>query len=332
LALPTAPPTSGSPPGPSDVKPPLQGLLDRQGEPAASDRGTVSGWVVNVRWADLQPADGAGLVTPNAIDDAVDRVRQLNQAPSTRPLRLKVRLSAGVDAPDWLKQTGGGPLTIVDPTGQRAGTVGRFWTNEFGVAYGRLQQLLADRYDTAPEIGEVTISRCSTVYVEPFIRQLADPQNLKALLAAGDTADADRRCVQSQIDAHLVWSRTRSGLAFNPYQTPEAGGRAIDEPFTESVMAYCRKVLGPRCVLENNSIRWPPPDGAMGQMYQAIRRLGPPISFQTATPERIGDPQKTLDWAVEQGANAVELPRSYSNWPAGMLQGAADRLQRNPIG
>lgn len=328
---PVAKPTTSSsaPPSPGGVKAPLQGLIDRQGEPPVAMRGVVSAWVVNVRWADLQPSDGTTLATPNAIDQGIDEVRSLNQANPAQPFRLKIRLSAGVDAPDWLKDLGGPPLAIRDPTSQTTGTVGRFWTDDYGRAYDRLQQLLAARYDTVPEIAEVTVSRCSTVYAETFIRQIADPHNVQEFLASGDTPDADERCLHEQVDAHRVWAHTLSGLALNPYQKPGPSGRDVDEPFTESIMSYCRKVLGPRCVLENNSIRWPSFGGTMAQMYQAIRRAGPPISFQTAAPERIGDLQKTLEWAAEQGANAVELPRSYPTYPLAMLRDAADSLRRN---
>jgi len=291
----------------------------------------ASSWVVNVRWADLQPSSDVTLVTPNAIDQGIDQVRSLNRANPAQPFRLKIRLSAGTDAPDWVKQLGGGPMVIRDPVDQVTGTVGRFWTDDFGRAYDRLQQILAARYDAVAEIGEITISRCSTVYAETFIRQSSDPANIQALLAEGDTPDADERCLREQVDAHSVWAHTLSGLALNPYQKPGTNGREIDEMFTETLMSYCRKVLGSRCVLENNSIRWPPARGTMAQMYQAIRRLGPPISFQTAAPERIGDLLKTLEWAADQGANAVELPRSYSAFAVATLGGLADRLRRNPV-
>jgi hypothetical protein len=79
------------------------------------------------------------------------------------------------------------------------------------------------------------------------------------------------------------------------------------------MMTYCRSVLGPRCVLENNSIKLPPKYPAL---YDKMRQLGRPISFQTATPAKIGgldDLKKTLQWAVSQQADSVELPVSYRN-------------------
>jgi len=86
-----------------------------------------------------------------------------------------------------------------------------------------------------------------------------------------------------EVDQGRVWQHTRIGLALNPYRRIEADGSVVrDVGFTTQLMDYCRQQLGPQCVLENNSIRWPPITGDMAQVYAKMQQLGPPISFQTA--------------------------------------------------
>ena len=52
--------------------------------------------------------------------------------------------------------------------------------------------------------------------------------------------------------------------------------------------------------------------GDYSTMYAEQKRLGRPISYQTAIAAKIGDWQQTLDWVVAQGASFVELPREYT--------------------
>lgn len=292
------------------LKPVLAGLLDNAKLPAQSFWGSaISGFVLQVDWAEIQPSPGGPLVTTQ-IDQAVAAARAAH-------LRIKLRVDAGVMAPEWAKNIGGPPVTVQFPnqlTGAiESGTIGRFWTEAFGQAYQDLQNKLAARYDNVPEIAQTSITRCMTFYAEPFLRQArTTPQSAKALLAAGYSASADETCQKEEIQAATVWKHTRSGLAFNPYQRIQPDGSVVtDERFTEEMMRYCRSVLGPRCVLENHSIRTSGQSSLYPPMYAAIRSFGGPISFQTAAPARVGDLLGTIAWAVSQGACSIELPISY---------------------
>jgi hypothetical protein len=163
-----------------------------------------------------------------------------------------------VESPRWAKRLGGRPVHLRDPHDHQSGTVPRFWTAAFGTAYADLHRRLAARYDADPVVAEVVVSRCTTFYAEPFIRQTSDRKSRRALLRAGYTEAADKRCHRQEIDTHQVWSRTRSGLALNPAQfLTRKGRRTVDDSFTIAMMRYCERKLGPRCVLENNSIRSP---------------------------------------------------------------------------
>ena len=100
-----------------------------------------------------------------------------------------------------------------------AGTVPRFWTGKFGKAYAALQKKLAARYDGNSTLAEVVISRCTTFYAEPFIRQTSITASRKALKARRlHQAPRTRPATRREINAHRVWQRTRAGLAFNPAQ------------------------------------------------------------------------------------------------------------------
>ena len=322
------PPASLFPqPAPESLKPVLKGLLDRQGPPPADYAGpAVRGFVVKVNWSDLQRTEGGALAPDNAIDQAIAQAHAL--AARVPGFGIKVRLYGGVYAPTWAKTLGGAPVTVTNPQTGKSATVGRFWTDAYGDAYDDLQRKLAAKYDTVPEVREVVVARCTTFFAEPFLRDKGDKQTVANLFDAGYDTAADHRCHQRQLEAHQVWQHTRSDLELNPYQDIEQTGRAsVDEGFTEAMMQYCRAVLGPRCVLENNSASDPP---KYPRMYLAMRELGAPLAFQTATAAKLGDLFTVLDWAVAQGASSVELPATYTANPPSAFADAGGRLAANP--
>lgn len=309
-----APPAAGRVVGavlddPAPPKPLLTGLLSREGPPPAALAGVVRSWAVKVAWRDLQPTSSGPLDTV-ALDEALAVARAAGT-------RIRLRVFAGAQAPAWAKELGGPPVTLTDPFDGKVATVPRFWTPEFGRAYDDLQRQLAGRYDADPVVAEVVVSRCSAFYPEPFLRQTSVAANRTALLAAGYTVELDKACHREQVDAHRAWTTTRSGLAFNPAQLVSPTGAALtDDAFTVEMMTYCRTRLGSRCVLENMSIRSPissldqnPAQPRYQRMYDAMSAQGPPLAFQTAVEDRIGDCAATLDWAIARGAASVELPR-----------------------
>jgi hypothetical protein len=321
--------TAATSPAPSVlIKPVVQGLCDRAHTAPAAYLGVVNCAVVKADWAALQPARGGPIADNNVIDQAIAEANQRNAADPGLRLRLKLRVYAGMAAPEWAKHLDGDPVPLVDPqTGGAIGTVPRFWTSTFGAAYDDLMTKLAARYDNVPVLLDVVVSRCTTQFAEPFLRQGQNAANREAYLSAGFTIAADHRCLQEQIDTHArVWQHTRSSVAFNPYQSMDARGTHPDEAFTEAMMGYCRSALGSRCVLGNNSISSPLDGGAYTPMYARIFALGAPFYFQTATAAKIGDWRATLDWAAGHGADMVELPAGYDTWPLSELAAYDARL------
>jgi hypothetical protein len=299
------------------VKPLLRGLVDRTQIPPAAD---LQAAAIEVKWKDLEPV-GPGLVANNPIDVAIAA------AGCVTPLRLRV--IAGMAAPEWVKQASGGDISVVDPFDNTPGTIGHFWTDPFKQAYDNLQSELAAAYDSVPNLDEVVVSRCSMFYPEPFLRGISIPSNRTNLLAAGYTVAADKVCQLEEIDSAVTrWATTRVGVSFNPYQVLNSDGTfGPDESYTEQVMGYCRYTAGPRCVLENDSIRDPISSlgagflhmyavmsGAAGPVHVTIGgldvevQLGAPIAFQTAVMAKIGDFWGTLIWARQHHAASVELP------------------------
>jgi len=289
----------------------IAGVIDRQGVPASAYQSVVNGWVVQVNWADLQPVAGGPIVSNNAIDAAIVTAHSLNASHPGLNTRLKLRVYTGTGAPAWAKALGGSALQLCERRASNCGSVGRFWTPEFGAAYADLQTKLAALYDGVDVIREVAIDRCSTLSAEPFLRQINYDPNLAQYRSSGYTVAADQQCQREEIDAHKVWTQTRSSLALDPYTAVYPATTSVDEAFTESMMDYCRASLGALCVLGNNGLRDSDQGPDLDAMYNAIKVRGAPIYFQTATYSRLHSLSATLQLAIGYGAAMVELPVGY---------------------
>lgn len=311
------------------LKPVITGLLDRKGMPSSTYVPRLDGFVVRVPWSELQPSADGPIAVSNAIDRAVAAVRA---QPATSHLRLKLRVLAGIDAPVWAKALAGGPVNAYH--GRKVYTLGKFWTPAFGAAYDDLQAKLAARYDATPEVAEVVISRCTVMTAEPFLRAVRpDTRTMQSLVAGGYTDDADEVCQRQEVDAHAAWATTRAGLTLDPYDRLLADATAVqDEAFTEEMMGYCRRVLGPRCSLESNAVAAPVLPEPYPTMYAAIKAHRAPIGYQTRNAQRIGDWYKALLWSARQGANHVELNITYPTYDTEQLEAARTKLKANPTG
>jgi len=306
--------------------------------------GVISGIVVNDTWASLQP-DGRGEAIESApIDRALRNIRAYN-AKSAHPLGVRLRIWAGIDAPVWAKSIGGSPIAICDgdavsapsaspsparfphaaasPTpcpqsGQR--TVGRFWSDAYGVAWRDLQRQLAQKYDTDPLVNEVSISSCSTLTSEPFV-QPEDTYSKQNLLAGGYTDARYQHCLASAVvKDYASWRGTLLDYSFNPFREIDVTPPQTDLPFTETTIAACRAAIGQRCVLLNETMAkfTPPPSPAPSSspsqaqgyylMWAFMRSEGGDITFQTASP-----PNLLTAWGTNgAGWNAaVQLAQSF---------------------
>lgn len=316
----------GAPEATVVLKEPMSGLIDRA-EPATGPHASVvDAFVVRVDWSELQPEQEPG--TDHGAELDTTTIDQALAVAGAEGMTVRLRVVGGIHAPGWAKALDGAAIPWYSD-GAPVGTIGRFWSARYGAAYQNLQERLAARYDDDPLIADVVISRCTTEFAEPYIRQTGQlALNRPGLQAAGYTSAADDQCHFDEIDAHDVWKSTRSYLAFNPYQRIDDGTwtASVDLPFTYQMIDYCRAALGERCVLGNNSLE-PDRPSSYYQMYAYIAAKGGPISYQTATAAKVCNGQApclaatwnpTLEMALTYGANAVELPRGgtgYTTWP-----------------
>ena len=326
-------------PGSADgLKPQLVGFLDEFNVPKAAYRPVLAGWVVGVKWSDLQPSPNGPLDT-SGIDGAIATALQLNTSGGTQ-LRLKLRVFAGSESPDWAKQLGGpaGHVTNNNAGQVHSGNIPRFWSEPFGLAWDALQTQLAARYDTAPEIADVVISRCTTIFDEPLVRQTNDKATVQNLVAAGYTDALDNACQHRQIEqAGAVWTHTRLSMSFSPYQRiTSAGATSKDNAYTAELMGFCRSTLGPRCTLGNNELGrdvfngQPERDSAT---YTALRRHGTPLYFQVESGAFTNTETAFVDaiqLGVDEGANYVELNPKYTIVPPARLGDLRSKLAANP--
>ncbi len=338
------------------LKPVMQGLIDRgffpgtTGSPPTAYAGIVPNIVVNVTWADLQTSAGGGITGGNKLDNALSSLKAGQ--------KIKLRIAAGAYAPNWVKNIGGAPVAYKDSFDGSDQTVPRFWTSGVRDAYNDFMNKMAAKYDSNDNLLLVTISRCSTAFPEVFLRGgsgiTADIKSFDAnsLVNAGYTKDLDNTCEHEEIDAHKVWTRTRSSIALNPYDNLDVATKSFkgtDVSYTGEIMDYCHTTLGARCVLENDSIREgyvggisgtlssstaPPTSNPYAFLYWKMNRIGPPLQLQTAaTPERLGSLTATLDGSIKIGANAVELIRNYDSLiSVADLTPYSTRLLANPTG
>jgi hypothetical protein len=320
----TTPGSGGTTPGVipwtgNGLKHPIHGLLYLQGVPPQSLRLGLAGYVVQgpgdygaVSWSELQANPGGPITSNNPIDRAIADVRAWNATNPQHLEVLKVRISAGIHSPAWVKSVGGACVTVKDPNFGVGGCTPRFWTAQFAAAFYQFEAELAARYDRVPEISEVIIARNMTIYNEPLLRQIADPGSVAGLLAAGYTTAADEQNQRTDLATMgRFWKHTRTGFTMNPYQTVNPLGQ--NEAFTEQLIAYGRQVLGPQLVLENDSLRssFLTGTGMYAHMYAYMGSLRGPIGFQTAVLRKVGSLNATLDGARRLGASNVELPPGF---------------------
>jgi hypothetical protein len=252
---------------------------------------------LNAYWDQIEPSRGT-------FTDWLPT--QLDAAPG---IPVRIRPFFGSRAPAWMKDLGDGPIAYTEPQGGTQHTVPDIWSPEYIEAVQGSLDHLAKMTDDDERVALVFATAGMLAFGEPFIRGMADAGNRSRFLDAGYTATGDKALELWQIDAMRGWTRTRIGLAYNPWQFIRADGTAgTDLGFTAQVMDYHIAVCGERTVLTNHSIRssyiaGPPP------LYGLfLERPEIPHQFQTAAAERIGDLRATLDWGIDYlDASCIEV-------------------------
>lgn len=303
-----------------DIKSPLRGLVSMGAykfvgaggdpvntmDPLNAKPGIFGGLVVIASWKQLQPT-GPSDFDHSVIDQAMAGVRAYNERNPHKPLGVKLRIWGGFEAPDWVKQIGGAPISTVHNGTPRV--VGRFWLPAYRQAWANLQKQLAARYDKWPLIKEVSITQCMSYTAEPFV---IPSDVVTPLRAAGFNDAAYKTCLSNAVADYAPWKETRLVLSVNPLRTGAGQGNG-DIAFTKQVMLNCRKAVGRRCVLDNHNLDTDLPK-PLYPLYAYMKQLGPEIEFQTyvRTPK---DFDGTIKMGISYGASSIELYQDYPGFP-----------------
>ena len=287
----------------------------------------VNNFVLKIDWSRIQPNSQNDFATTH-IDDAISEAKAKN-------MRIKLRVMAGIHAPGWAKQIDGGPFTAYDidkVTGEVfTGSSPKYWTINYKNAYDQLMSKLAGRYDSNNTVGSVVNSMCTTIFAEPFIKNLGDVDpstgqmpNMTSFYNAGLTDTLDKDCHNNSVDVHAQnWKRTRTETAINPlsYKGTNSSDEIVekfDPDFSIAWIERCRQVLGERCIMGNNGFN--ATSGPAGSNYRRvigaiICQGNPPPYFQSRQWEALQSSGKTLEEVIQYGINVgagmIEMPYEY---------------------
>jgi hypothetical protein len=295
----------------------------------------IRSYVVEVDWADAQPAQG-GPISAATISQLSSEAAYA----STNGLRIRVRIFAGIKAPEWAKTVGGFTPLPWNVKNQNtgvvgsAGTVGPWWRSDYIALFDDfLTKFAAALAPHVPTICEVTQSGLMTLYAEPLIHQW-EYQDPNTIIAAGYTVDLEfaafKEANQAYADA-MCPIGVATSLAVNPFQKFDPSKANHYTPSVDLTLwmidLFCSQ-LGRFAVLENNSLV--DPIGKRGPRYQTIyeymvarraRTVPFPVglSFQTAALPRMQNqllgstPYGTAAMAASWKALSVEMPGGWTN-------------------
>lgn len=316
----SGPPVAAAAPEPA-LKPACRGLMIRDYRGAIPEplRDFIDDVVVLVRWSELetvdQTFDGPGWAR---IDAALDR-----------GLRVRLRILAGIHAPDFVKTAGGEPVPVVNSfQPDHRGAVPRFWTAEVLDHYEQLMVEVARRYEPREDLCEVVASGAMTVFAEPLYRAQRDDASHRRLAAAGLNADTDRAAQERVLRIHhTVFQRTRTALAVNAWDLLDADGRrTASVSAARELVLRARELMGEKLVLQNNGLRprsLPARAPAQANIHALLAEIAGPKGYQTATLANLGadadNPAPLLEAiaaAVRTGAQFIELPAGCARLPA----------------
>lgn len=298
------------------LKPPITGLIQRDGRRAAAFAGAISNLVLQPSLADCWPAQGTMNFAP--IDALIA------QAKKDGIKNARLRVNTGLQAPKWISALVG-TYRIAQPTNTTTGTYDCpiWWDQRYVDAHVAFDLALAKRYDPDPFISEATVWAVgSTFSAEAAIRQFSDPANLASALKAGFSTKADLSACYYFVDAmNSHWTDTRLH-AWIPmgWQTVIGTGTAARVKQDLSVLqTYAKHILtvDPNADLgidNADQVAYAKdPTYAMRKALPGLRTYGD----QTATWKKLGSSGSnlltTLKNAAADGAASMELPAGYQN-------------------
>ncbi len=243
-----------------------------------------NGIVVKAYWKDLQNSYGADINLNNAIDSII---KFAADSASLFGIKIKIRVYAGLYAPDWVKTNivyGGGTKAIQFQTQDEDNNpitdkLPRYWDAGYIDAYKSFMMKLGQKYDTCQNVLEVTGAIGDITTVEPFFIKCGGVGNLsynpsnptwlnaKNLYLAGLTSQNHSYAIRRGIAImDSAWQFTHRSLCFSPLQELKCNNpNDLNQQYNftvsnnvdsaESVVDYFVKVNKLKGILGNNGLR-----------------------------------------------------------------------------
>lgn len=232
--------STGSPGEPNAVlKPRVAGLV--VADPAALPRyRTLNHYLIRCGWAQIE-------ISPTRYDwRPLDR--WLDRFPTAY---AKFGISAGGDAPEWLKAATGAIAVKNLKSGETA-TCARWWTTQALDRWASFQSALAARYDSDERVLQVSSAEAATIFMEPFIIG-GDASSGRALYNAGCNESTQRAAiVRSTEDMLGTWKKTRVELALHSqWQIPSASGLSSSWPRERDLLNKLSAAYGDKLMLSD---------------------------------------------------------------------------------
>jgi hypothetical protein len=287
--------------------------------------------VAHVLWKDLETAD------QKFDGPAWEQIEKTRKIPG---IKIRLRVMCGIHAPAFVKKIGGpglsdpehgvdcsktGGIAVWNEHSRKPDSIPRFWLPEVLDQYEQLMTEVARRYENAPEICEVVASGAMTTYAEPFYRAHSNDGSNERLFRAGLNFERDKAAHQRVIQIHdQLFKKTRTSLAVNAWDIIDDSPKHQHADFKPvfEFANWARQLMGQRLVLQNNGTGTDA--GCRGRgapdssHFCYLASIAGPKGFQTRTMPRLGGTEagllKTLDNALQMGANFVELPSGYQKF------------------
>ncbi len=293
--------------------------------------GAVRGWaspatigvgsvVVTANWSDLEPTRGAYNTT--SIDKALSSA-------AAKGLRVRLRVIAGTQAPNYVKRIGGSQIPFYDHQGRAATTIGRFWTTAYQRRWQKLMTHLATKYDNDQRVRAVNIAGTATVSAEVMLTMGNDTlpgstiTNNSRLLAAGATETARRAALMNDIGfMQRVWVHTHTTLFAHPYVTispsPKRSVTTTEQIITAAYNAKPGATVFGHTGASESTFNGTRHANAL-KLYNFFVAKHYPFMAQTqsysggAKNQGVGDLAYVLTWLASHGAYSTELPSGWQN-------------------
>ncbi len=279
----------------------------------------VAGMVVQADWNQLEPG------TPGRYDTSVID-KQIAYA-KDNGLTVRLRVTAGTFAPDYVKKIGGAPIPFYDHQAKRATTIGRFWRTDYQARWQALMSYLASRYDSNDTVREVNISGTGTISSETMLTMGNDTlpgssrTNAQRLISAGATEAQRRAALMGDIAfMQKTWRHTHTVLFVHPYVPLEVKPR-VSLSTAEAIVTSTydadpgATVFGHTGASEATFKGQTHPN--VLAMYKFFIAKGYPFMAQTqaysggAKNEGVGDLSYVMTWLADRGAYSIELPSGW---------------------